>query len=37
MFQDSDGNIEDYGLEKYKSEFSSFQKSNYKKGTTKIK
>ena len=25
------------GLEKYKSEFSSFQRSNYKKGTTKIK
>ena len=25
------------GLEKYKSEFSSFQQSNYKKGTTKIK
>ena len=25
------------GLEKYKSEFASFQRSNYKKGTTKIK
>ncbi len=25
------------GLEKYKSEFASFQQSNYKQGTTKIK